>query len=180
MGEYAIYNGREVKIGTCENMYYLRLEDRDRVQYNGSWLDCTFRVPVPEEDNIQIGAYPSCFNVNTYLYDRTKDRYFSGDDFTLQHPGMVQLSHDNGYILCVPCYHGQKLPENTGEICIDWNGKATDIFRLSGIYYNPKKEIKFIVSCRFCGEIFTCNLKEIEPYLTYSPVLLQRLKNYLK
>ena len=32
MGEYAKYNNQEIKIGTCETMYYLRYEDRHKVK----------------------------------------------------------------------------------------------------------------------------------------------------
>ena len=31
MGEYATYAGQEIKIGTCEDMFNLRLEDRAKV-----------------------------------------------------------------------------------------------------------------------------------------------------
>jgi hypothetical protein len=63
MGEYATYCGHEIKIGTCESMYYLRYEDRFKVQpvpnsinphreYNLHW-----RLPFPDEDNMGPGYY---------------------------------------------------------------------------------------------------------------------------
>ena len=59
MGEYAKLKttGEDVKIGTCENMYYLRFEDRYKVIYDLSFDNYRFRLPFPDEDNIGIGNY---------------------------------------------------------------------------------------------------------------------------
>ena len=62
MGEYAKHDGHEVKIGTCEDMYYLRLEDCRKVQPIPNSLNpatcegLRFRLPFPDEDNVQIAS----------------------------------------------------------------------------------------------------------------------------
>src|SRR5437016_4579142 len=63
MGEYAQYGGQDVKIGTCEDMYYLRYDQRWQVQaLDGNVnpvLDVAhlrFRFPWPDEDTIPPGA----------------------------------------------------------------------------------------------------------------------------
>jgi hypothetical protein len=67
MGEYAQRkdNGQEVKIGTCEEMYYLRFEDRAKVRGIPNSVDPSrepynlrFRLPYPDED----GMGPGCIN----------------------------------------------------------------------------------------------------------------------
>ena len=66
MGEYAYRksDNQYIKIGTCENMYYIRYEDRFKVRPDeGYSLDCSkelnliWRLPFPSEDHIQIGNY---------------------------------------------------------------------------------------------------------------------------
>lgn len=65
MGEYANYQGEQVKIGTCEDMYYLRADQRHLVQAVSSSLDVNgperfavrFRFPFPDEDGTEPGAF---------------------------------------------------------------------------------------------------------------------------
>lgn len=66
MGEYANYNGRQIKIGTCEDMYYLRADQRHLVEplsgnvNPASEADQTtirFRFPWPDEDHIEPGEF---------------------------------------------------------------------------------------------------------------------------
>jgi hypothetical protein len=66
MGEYAIrISDRErIKIGTCEEMMYLRYEDRDRVRPESGSVnviqyatELRFRLPFPEEDHLKPGEY---------------------------------------------------------------------------------------------------------------------------
>lgn len=65
MGEYAFRNsdGQHIKIGTCENMYYIRYEDRFKVRPDEYSLDCSketgliWRLPFPEEDHLKPGEY---------------------------------------------------------------------------------------------------------------------------
>lgn len=64
MGEYATRKSdeAEVKIGTCEDMYYLRYEDRDKVRQlpnslnAANELNLRWRLPFPDEDSTRIGG----------------------------------------------------------------------------------------------------------------------------
>lgn len=73
MGEYIKYNGQEVKLGTCESLYYTRLDQLERAvavdileKIGGNlepaeYLDpkngFRYRFPFPDEDNIDIGEF---------------------------------------------------------------------------------------------------------------------------
>jgi hypothetical protein len=64
MGEFAMYNGDRVKIGTCEEMYYLRADQAQRVRWQVGNVDpfrdaaeLRFRFPFPDEDRIAPGAF---------------------------------------------------------------------------------------------------------------------------
>lgn len=103
MGEYANFGGRSVKIGTCEDMYYLRADQMDKVS-GGDWpanrraLDVIrFRFPFPDEDGIEPGSfedYGRGFKIPGY----TLPRDLSGDTHHA-----VQFTNPKGYNLCVPC-----------------------------------------------------------------------------
>lgn len=66
MGEYAKRksDGQEIKIGTCESMYYLRADQRDAVEAmpgNVHPIDdaehVRFRFPFPDEDKVLPGEF---------------------------------------------------------------------------------------------------------------------------
>lgn len=116
MGEYARHNGHEVKIGTCEDMYYLRADQTQDVDYE--WDAETlavvrFRFPFPDEDAIKPGAfedYSRGVKVPGWKFPET----LSGSDGH----GSVQFTSTQGYILSLPC------PEQFPE-CED--GRGTDV-----------------------------------------------------
>ena len=103
MGEYANYNGQEIKIGTCEDMYYLRFQQRHEVKTLPNSVDLTdsevlkelrFRFPFPEEDSIEPGAFES-----HEKSARVPDSFHPGD---IKHRS-VQFSARNGYLVSLPC-----------------------------------------------------------------------------
>lgn len=73
MGEYLKVNGVEIKIGICEDLYYIRFDDLKRAYWtgqvqsvpgNGSGADYLdekngfrYRFPFPEEDGLRPGGY---------------------------------------------------------------------------------------------------------------------------
>ena len=103
MGEYAKFNGQEIKIGTCEDMYYLRFQQRHEVQTLRGNVDLKdsevlqalrFRFPFPEEDRTEPGAYDS-----HEKSARVPDSFQAGD---IKHHSM-QFSARNGYLVSLPC-----------------------------------------------------------------------------
>jgi hypothetical protein len=59
MGEYGNYLGTRIKIGTCENMSYLRPDQRHLVQAAALFdlTDIRFRFPFPDEDHLAPGDF---------------------------------------------------------------------------------------------------------------------------
>lgn len=116
MGEYATHHGRSVKIGTCEDMYYLRATQRSQVDAEDNSVnvnDATshgfslrYRFPFPDEDHIAPGA-------------------FENHSRSLAIPGLmpphgvgharVQFRADAGYLASLPCPEGvpQQIPSAT-------------------------------------------------------------------
>ena len=108
MGEYANYNGQSIKIGTCEDMYYLRFDQRHLVDHERGNVDVNspedqaairFRFPFPEEDGNEPGAFS----------DYNKSLVISGakapEGVDHHH---VQFIAQAGYNCTLPC------PEGTG------------------------------------------------------------------
>ena len=107
MGEYAIRksDGAQVKIGTCESMYYLRADQIGMVDAQGGscdvgdpevWPHVRFRFPFPDEDNI----LPGDFHSNNYERGITAEGYKAPAD--TEHYN-VQFSGRPGYLVSLPC-----------------------------------------------------------------------------
>ena len=70
MGEYATYQGQSVKIGTCEDMLYLRYDQRHDVTPEPGSINpghalqaelLRFRFPFPSEDGTEPGGFDDPF-----------------------------------------------------------------------------------------------------------------------
>ena len=101
MGEYAMYRGEQVKIGTCEQMYYLRadqahlvtpivpgnvdpVKDREHLR---------FRFPFPDEDNIEPGDFGD--------FDRSANLDVLCPE-GVDHDS-IQFQASPGYLVSLPC-----------------------------------------------------------------------------
>jgi len=165
MGEYAKLKttGEDVKIGTCENMYYLRFEDRYKVIYDCSFDGCRFRLPFPDEDKEEIGNYREYERgidlipyydeemKQTFYFDNIYKKYYE------EQKGTIQLHHQSGLLINVSCYHGYQLPDtnNSKDFKVFFNGKTSWSFELSQVKIQLNKETKVkelipIVRCKHC------------------------------
>ena len=173
MGEYAKRksDGQEVKIGTCESMYYLRYEDRDAVgALPGNIKPSTtkglfWRLPFPDEDSIRIGEYPE-YNRGYRLWKQEEGQQYAEDfkdEETVKYPGTIQLTHESGLLINVKCYHGVKLPDGSDDIKAHWNGKSWSL-ELRAIK-NTEDGIKPIVHCRHCGNMWSYDWEDVMPYI---------------
>ena len=114
MGEYALYNGEQVKIGTCEDLYYLRYEHRKQVTPLSGSIDpssdaqytCRFRFPWPDEDHT---AAPGRDN-ERHDYDRSCNIPGASMPEDVKHYS-VQFKASPGYLLSLPCPESPSGPE---------------------------------------------------------------------
>jgi hypothetical protein len=169
MGEYAKLKttSEEVKIGTCENMYYLRFEDRYKVVYDSSFTGYRFRLPFVDEDNVGIGNYNDYDRGIDLIpkYDEDIKQTFYFDDIYKEHyqehKGLIQLHHESGLMVNASCYHGYKLPDNNNskELKPFYNAKTPWSFELSQVKIEVNEETKIkelipIVRCKHCKTPF--------------------------
>jgi hypothetical protein len=103
MGEYANYLGQRIKIGTCEDMLYLRWDQRGKVTESETPLFdqrvlgiIRFRFPWPDEDNVEPGGFEDPFR--GFALWGFEQPTGPGIDH-----GMVQFRADNGYLVSLSC-----------------------------------------------------------------------------
>jgi hypothetical protein len=102
VGENAMYSGEPIKIGTCEDMYYLRFDQRRLVDHipgnvnvnSDEVYEVRFRFPFPDEDRIQPGEFER--------YDRSIALHGFPMPAGVKH-GSVQFRADAGYLCSIPC-----------------------------------------------------------------------------
>jgi hypothetical protein len=99
MGEYATYQGRSVKIGTCEDMLYLRYGQRDLVSPEpGSGIReerDRFRFPFPDEDRVEPGAFTNPFRSLRLDGVRAPEG--------VEHDKVQFVASQSGYVCSLPC-----------------------------------------------------------------------------
>lgn len=107
MGENATFNGQTIKIGTCEDMLYLRADQAQLVTAQPRNVDpirdaehLRFRFPFPSEDGIRPGAFE----------DPDRTMRVDGVDLSeipFEHHS-VQFTARPGYVVSLPCPESQK------------------------------------------------------------------------
>ena len=194
MGEYGYYNKELTKIGTCEWMYYLRYEDRHKIEKDEhsvnpqTALNLYWRLPFPDEDSVTPGNYDPYMRTTMLaikvdseaIHGQTYYKHYA-DDFFLTEPGNLQLTHPCGLLINVPCYHGLKLPDLPREadkgFGIAWNGKDPGFLGLCGIKNDSKKGIIPLISCKYCGKLWSTDWNDIWDYII-DKELKERLEVY--
>ena len=163
MGEYALYKGKEVKIGTCNSMYYLRWEQRKSVvhqpgnvnpvtQANVLW----FRAPRKREDGIEPGMFDfqgwcGVEPIRFYIKNECKQFYREVEELAKQERGLVSVRAEKIGVTCkVPCYHGftTELPEG---MC--YNGFNPNTLGIAGLGVREGGAVA-LIGCVACGDTF--------------------------
>ncbi len=106
MGENAMYRGQRIKIGTCEDMYYLRWDQAEKVsRVEGSVsplvdrLHLRFRFPWPNEDHVAPGEFE--------CHDRSVGISCVVPEGVEHHNVQFASSYPGpGYLLSLPCPEG--------------------------------------------------------------------------
>jgi hypothetical protein len=160
MGEHATFQGQTIKIGTCENLYYLRHDQRHLIErYDFSPDDFRYRFPFPDEDHLEPGQFD----------DHGRGIRIPGGYSLSDQPdhGIVQFTAYAGYNLCIPCpeqfgHAGLgpvpvELPDG-GTIGVHRNGfngspKITQQRELDGLLWT-------IVDCGSCGGKWRLTLEQ--------------------
>ena len=154
MGEYAKFGGAEIKIGTCEDMYYLRADQRHRVSRLPGNVDpmdletlkvLRFRFPWPDEDGIEPGS--DKFHDNGH--ERTLGVHGVKPPDGVDHHG-IQFSANHpkvGLLVSLPCPNGKDGANQ--PYTIHRNGYSGDVAIVGTAWRNG--EWRVILQCGACG-----------------------------
>ncbi|WP_165044958.1 hypothetical protein [Dysgonomonas sp. ZJ709] len=181
MGENAIRieDNKIVKIGKCEEMYYLRYEDRHKVRKSNDSIDTQtiknvlWRLPLADEDELQVGEYEYhnpyvCVDTNSLEYIHS-DCLLTSDisrlfDNKSYQTGFYQLVGVKlGLLVNLTCYHGLKENASNEEANFVWSGRRNP-FCLCAIS-NDTDEMKICFTCIACGCKWLMPFEEIQEYI---------------
>lgn len=161
MGEYAIYNGKQIKIGTCEDMYYLRADQADKVGSvegslgPGGELEreiIRFRFPWPDEDHLAPGEFDK--------HDRGLSLYGLEVPEDLDHHS-VQFVARVGYNVCLPCPESDKVPE---PLTVHRSGFAGPVKLVQQAWRNGR--LVGICECGGCGAKYNLpTIDDVQPVI---------------
>lgn len=169
MGEYATIDGKSVKIGTCEDLYYLRADQAHRVEAENGSVDpmdeehrksIRFRFPFPDEDHIE----PGCFkDYNRGLALTVPNLPPEIDHATLQFKARPYgTPHDaigGGYLVSLPCPNDSSVTDGPR---IARNGVVGTVRLVQQAYRNGYLAV--VCECVACGRKFNLpTAKEAAP-----------------
>ncbi|MCR5697735.1 MAG: hypothetical protein K6G73_12250 [Marinilabiliaceae bacterium] len=180
MGEYAKRkkDGAEVKIGTCNQMYYCTLKDRHSVEYDFDYEQTYYwRLPMMG-DYTQAGegeafdwrsSSATCINSDR-LWQLLKEQDGAKAESNMRkYSKSTQVVLPTGVIFSIKCLHGFLLPNIKSEDIeygAQFNGKRSDI-RIS--YIRTKGDsVDVAVECVHCGTSWLLSVEELEKVAKYT------------
>lgn len=175
MGEYAKrkIDGKEFKIGTCEDMFNCRYDQIGEVVYPYMSDNLYWRMPNPDEDCVK----PGDFNQSLLLRDiytpwKLKidaSRFSEEDKASMKQQGFFQLREPKmGLLVNIRCPHGfpmEQFKQNKeGDIISMGYSGHQDTLYLKGLKNEPN-ELKVLVECSACGSMWSFSFNDIEPMI---------------
>lgn len=175
MGEYAKrkIDGVDIKIGTCESMYYCRYEQRNDVVYPYDTDNFYWRIPTPDED----GTLPGDYNYSLLREDghipwklRLDTSKFSEEDMSdMKQSGTIQLKEPRmGLLVNIRCPHGFQMEQfkinKEGTVISMGYNWHKDTLYLKGLKNEPS-ELKVLVECSACQQMWSFCFNDIEPLI---------------
>lgn len=152
MGEYAKHNGRRIKIGTCEDMLYLRADQAHLTTTEPGNIDpvtdaesIRFRFPFPDEDDKAPGEFEDPFR-SVGFYD------ISAPNEVKHHTRQFTAP---GYVVSLPC------PETAEGLKLKpWrNGNPGPVRISQQKVFNGM--LILICECGGCGAKWRCETLEM-------------------
>lgn len=180
MGEYATNKrtGERFKMGVCNDMYYVRYEQRAMFDYDYPTDNFRWRIPTPDEDSIEMGCYdyslckdgdvvPPNLAIDTYELPKDAVKAMQENDYPMQlSEGLMGLQ------VKVRCPHG--LPFEGGAYEVDCQpgrflqsygyNSFPEVLYLAALK-NTAKDLLVCVKCRCCAGMWSFSLPEILPVI---------------
>jgi hypothetical protein len=127
MGEYVNYGGTSIKLGTCEDLYYVRHEQLERIigrcafqagnlqprQYLNPAHGWRYRFPFPQEDGIEPGTFKD-FDYGMMLSVPKDSPFLSGEHETICQSISCSGTHNVNTIIPCPASDAFKGIKSSG------------------------------------------------------------------
>jgi hypothetical protein len=164
MGEYAEYNGERIKIGTCEQMYYLRADQANKVTAVSGSVDpirdaehIRFRFPFPHEDGTEPGMFsPYDYGLGLYGIEPPEDIEHDTLQFSRTYP------QSGGILLSTPCPRSAEGKKS--GLKFGYNGYTGSVHIHSQRLVDGKRML--VMRCGDCGALYRLtDLDECKPVL---------------
>ena len=178
MGEYIRYKGEEVKIGTCEQMYYTSFDNfikhlPDMKQQSGNLSPEAYlqesnfwRLPFPDEKNLPFG------NINGD-FDRCLSLYIARDNYealkmtghkTFYLPVMPAKFTGHGFNISIPCPYSEDFKNIKTSTNTDKGFFISSRYQygLLNLIYQKNEDGKLlpVVQCPYCKSLWTLDTKQ--------------------
>lgn len=175
MSEYATrkIDGKEFKIGTCEDMFNCRYDQIGEVVYPYMSDNLYWRIPNPNEDWVKPGDFnQSLLLRDIYIPWKLKidaSRFSEEDKAGMKQSGTIQLKEPKmGLLVNIRCPHGfpmEQFKQNTESavISMGYSGHQDTLY-LKGLKNEPN-ELKVLVECSACGSMWSFGFNDIEPMI---------------
>lgn len=175
MSEYATrkIDGKEFKIGTCEDMFNCRYDQIGEVVYPYMSDYLYWRIPNPNEDWVKPGDFnQSLLLRDIYIPWKLKidaSRFSEEDKAGMKQSGTIQLKEPKmGLLVNIRCPHGfpmEQFKQNTegAVISMGYSGHQDTLY-LKGLKNEPN-ELKVLVECSACGSMWSFSFNDIEPMI---------------
>lgn len=164
MGKYALYGRDRIKVGTCEDMYYLRASQAWLVRRDCGSLDprdesipLRFRFPFPDEDDVRPGDFEDYKRKLGIPDDVSRELGLVAPEHSL-----VQFHHPHGYFINAPCPEspeGRALREPGGAVRLWANGVGAR-FGIEQQKRVPGGELRVVLCCMACESAFSLDRDE--------------------
>ncbi len=159
MGEYAQYNGHRIKIGTCEDMLYLRADQAHDVTPERGSVDpvknadkIRFRFPWPDEDGKEPGSFEPFRSLHVSGCESPPE---------VEH-GSIQFRNDAGLLVSLPCPEG--VAGKAAPYKIHYNGYSGKVKIVQQRLVDGK--LVLICQCGSCGTPYRYpTLEEAQPVI---------------
>jgi hypothetical protein len=171
MGEYATFEGERIKIGTCEDMYYLRADQVGRLSrsdVDGYWSEVRFRFPFPDEDDIEPGAFRD--------HDRSVSAWGLEPPAELDHHAMQFGSTypGPGVLVMLPCPFSEAGKASGTRYM--FNGFAGAVRIVQQRIWEGR--LALVLECGACGARYRCpTFEDAEPVVVACRAQADRLQH---
>ncbi len=180
MGEYAKINGNEVKLGTCENLYYTTFQqlkpycesgEVDEIYIKGKFR---FRFSFPDE-KIEIGNHE---DFDRGVLFKVPKSYKIEISHQMQFHRVNNKAGDLGFYL--PCIQESAFPVKK----FDWDETSLftifEITQQKPVYINGTFELQSVVRCPYCGSMAHLSEEEIQELMKFANEMPKATNDFQK